>query len=216
MVHVKVCCIASTAEAELAKQYGAHALGFVSKMPAGDRWISDEQIQTIIAAHSDINRFLLTCQTDSAAIRRHLLKVGADTIQLVNELEISALSALRISLVETSIVQVIHVTGPEAVNNALRIESYVDAIVLDSGNLGGPTPSFGGTGSTHDWDISAKIVSEVNCPVYLAGGLGPDNVVEAIHHVQPYGVDVCSGLRIQGKLDETLVANFFEAVASAS
>jgi phosphoribosylanthranilate isomerase len=215
VVRVKICCIASREEAELAKRHGAHALGLVSRMPSG-RWISDDCIREIAAAHPDVSRFLLTCRTDPESIRRQALAAGTDTIQLVDRVELRDLAALRESLPGISLVQVVHVTGPAAIAEARRVEPYVDAVLLDSGRPDDPVRSFGGTGRAHDWDVSAQIVRELACPVFLAGGLGPDNVGAAVGRVQPYGVDACSRLRPNGPLDENVLARFFAAVAEAS
>jgi phosphoribosylanthranilate isomerase len=185
-------------------------------MPSGDRWIPDDTIREIAAANPNVKRFLLTCQTDPLSIQQQVLEAGTDTVQLVNKLELSALAILRNKLHNKSIVQAVHVTGPESVTDAKAIEPYVDAIILDSGKLDTPTPTFGGTGSTHDWHVSARIVNEVKCPVYLAGGLGPDNVADAIHQVKPYGVDVCSRIRKNGQLDEPLLCDFFRAIRTAT
>jgi phosphoribosylanthranilate isomerase len=215
VVHVKVCCIASLEEAELAKRYGAYALGLVSSMPSGERWIPDARIREIAAAHPDVKRFLLTCRTDPDSIRRQTLEAGTDTVQLVDRMEIPDLVALREGLPGISLVQVVHVTGPAAVAEARRVEPYVDAVLLDSATPDGPVRTLGGTGNAHDWAVSAQIVRELGCPVFLAGGLGPDNVAEAIHRVRPSGVDVCSRLRPNGRLDEALLARFFAAAVGA-
>jgi phosphoribosylanthranilate isomerase len=216
VVRVKVCCIASLEEAELAKRHGAHALGLISAMPTGERWIPDARIREIAAAHRDVRRFLLTCRTDPESIRRQTLEAGTDTVQLVARMELPDLTALREGLPGISLVQVVHVTGATAVAEALRVEPYVDAVLLDSGTPDGPVRTFGGTGNTHDWDVSARIVRELACPVFLAGGLGPDNVAEAIRRVRPFGVDACSRLRPNGHLDEQLLAQFFSAADAPS
>jgi len=110
---------------------------------------------------------------------------------------------------------VVHVTGEEAIERALEVVPNVDAILLDSGNPNLPERELGGTGRTHDWRISRRIREKVNVPVFLAGGLRPDNVAAAIQEVQPFGVDVCTGVRSEDCLDEAKLAAFFESVYSA-
>jgi len=215
MVRVKICCIRSQQDADLAKRYGADAIGFVSWMPSGGGQISDREIHQLAAANPEIDRFLLTCRTDPDEIRRQVLEAGTDTVQLVDNVEPRSLERLRVAIPDVSLVQVVHVTGPEAVARAREVEPYVDSILLDSGSPDGPARTFGGTGNAHDWRISAQIVEQVDRPVFLAGGLGPDNVAEAIAAARPDGVDVCSRLRRNGHLDESLLARFFEAVAGA-
>ena len=73
---------------------------------------------------------------------------------------------------------------------------------------------LGGTGRTHDWTISGRIVAGVEKPVFLAGGLNPENVREALEIVQPFGLDICSGVRTDGSLDERKLSKFLEQVAA--
>ncbi len=102
----------------------------------------------------------------------------------------------------------------DAIQEAREVAPEVHAILLDSGNPNLQEKELGGTGRTHDWDISRRLKESVNLPVFLAGGLREDNVVEAIRTVKPYGVDVCSGVRTDGNLDEKKLAAFFERVNS--
>jgi len=74
---------------------------------------------------------------------------------------------------------------------------------------------LGGTGRTHDWSLSRRIRDAVDIPVFLAGGLNAGNVSRGIAQVSPYGVDVCSGLRVDGALDEVKLRDFMRAVQEA-
>ena len=211
MVRIKICCIRSQEEAEIVQRGGADAMGLISWMPSGDRFLSDRQIHDLAAASPNVERFLLTCKTNPDEIRRQVLDAGTDTVLLVERMTKTDLERLRVKLPGVSLVQVVHVTGPAALQEALDVERHVDFILLDSGNPEGPDRTLGGTGNVHDWKVSREIVRAVRCPVYLAGGLGPDNVAEAIAEVQPFGVDVCSRLRPQGSLDEGLLTQFLHA-----
>ncbi|MEW5842008.1 MAG: hypothetical protein AB1775_01955 [Bacteroidota bacterium] len=73
----------------------------------------------------------------------------------------------------------------------------------------------GGPGRTHDWQISRKIRESIQVPMFLAGGLNSNNVTDAIAQVNPFGVDVCSGVRTNGKLDEQKLKSFFEQIRKA-
>ncbi|MFQ5690728.1 MAG: phosphoribosylanthranilate isomerase [Gemmatimonadota bacterium] len=217
MTRVKICCIGSIEEAELAVRHGAHALGLVSWMPSGPGVIPDARIRDIAAAvPPGIHTFLLTCRRDPDEIAAQQCRAGVDTVQLVDRMSVADLVALRTKLPGISLIQVVHVTGEGAIAEARRVEPYVDAILLDSGTPDAARRELGGTGRVHDWSISTKIVRNVASPVFLAGGLGPDNVAEAIRRVRPHGVDVCSGLRPRGHLDEALLGRFFRAVRDAS
>jgi phosphoribosylanthranilate isomerase len=108
---------------------------------------------------------------------------------------------LKAALPGVRIVQVIHVIDERSVDEALVISEMVDAILLDSGNPKLKIKELGGTGRVHDWKLSKQIREKSKCPVFLAGGLSPENVRQAIEEVQPFAVDVCSGVRTDGNLD---------------
>jgi len=210
---VKICCIASVAEAWMAIEHGASAIGLVSAMPSGPGPIAEELIAEIAApVPPGVASFLLTCKQDVASIIDQQRRTRVNTIQICDRLVDGTYEDLRQALPGISLVQVIHVTGPEAVHEALAISSHVDAILLDSGNQSLKVKELGGTGRTHDWELSRAIRESVEVPVYLAGGLKPENVAEAIRAVGPFGVDVCSGLRTDGRLDEVKLKSFFAAI----
>ena len=210
---VKICCIASVAEAWMAIEHGASAIGLVSAMPSGPGPIAEELIAEIAApVPPGVASFLLTCKQDVASIIDQQRRTRVNTIQICDRLVDGTYEDLRQALPGISLVQVIHVTGPEAVHEALAISSHVDAILLDSGNQSLKVKELGGTGRTHDWALSRAIRESVEVPVYLAGGLKPENVAEAIRAVGPFGVDVCSGLRTDGRLDEVKLKSFFAAI----
>ena len=210
---VKICCIASIAEAWMAIEHGASAIGLVSAMPSGPGPIAEELIAEIAApVPPGVASFLLTCKQDAASIIDQQRRTRVNTIQICDRLVDGTYEDLRKALPGISLVQVIHVTGPEAVHEALAISSHVDAILLDSGNQSLRVKELGGTGRTHDWALSRAIRESVEVPVYLAGGLKPENVAEAIRAVGPFGVDVCSGLRTDGRLDEVKLKSFFAAI----
>ncbi len=214
VTRVKICCIGSPAEAALAVRYGASALGLVSEMPSGPGVIAEELIALIAArVPPGVASFLLTCQQDAAEIIAQQRRTGANTIQICDRLEHNAYKILRRELPGVALVQVVHVAGPESVEEAINIAPHVNAILLDSGNQQLAVKELGGTGRTHDWEISRRIREAVSVPLFLAGGLNAANVAEAIRRVGPFGVDVCSGVRTEGKLDETKLAAFFRAVA---
>ena len=212
---VKVCCIASEEEAALAVRLGASALGLVSRMPSGPGPIPESRIRDIVrTVPPGVATFLLTCETTAKPIIAQQRFCGTNTLQLVDEVEAGVHAELRDALPGIAIVQVIHVQGDDALRQASAVAEVVDAILLDSGNPSLSTKELGGTGRAHDWAVSRRIRDSVDVPVFLAGGLNPGNVAAAISQVAPFGVDVCSGLRTNGKLDETMLANFMRAVTS--
>lgn len=216
MTRVKICCIADLAEAWMAIRAGASAVGLVSSMPSGPGVISEERIAAITAELPPaIGSFLLTSAQSTAAIIAQQRRCGANTLQLVDRLVEGSYQEIRQALPGIAIVQVIHVTGPEAVDEAQRVAPEVHGLLLDSGNPRLAVKELGGTGRTHNWEISREIVQSVARPVFLAGGLNPANVGEAIRMVRPYGVDICSGVRTAGALDADKLTAFMAAVRSA-
>ncbi len=214
---VKICCIASVDEAALAVQCGASALGLVSSMPSGPGVISDERIAQIAATvPSAIGTFLLTSRQKVAGIVEQQRFCRTNTIQICDHLTVGTHRDLKGALPGVSLVQVVHVTGPESVEEAAQVAAHVDAILLDSGNPKLAVKELGGTGRTHDWSLSRAIRERIAIPLFLAGGLTPENVGEAIEEVGPFGLDVCSGVRTDGELDATKLNRFFAAVQIAS
>ena len=198
----------------MAIDHGASALGLVSEMPSGPGPIPEDLIKEIAAVVPPaISSFLLTCRQDVDAIIGQQRRVGVNTIQICDRLEKGSHERLRKALPGISLVQVIHVTGPESVDEAVAVAPDVDAILLDSGNQTLAIKELGGTGRVHDWRLSARLREAVGVPLFLAGGLKPANVADAINQVRPFGVDVCSGLRTDGKLDEEKLGSFFKAIA---
>jgi len=217
MVRIKICCINSIEEARIAVNFGASAIGLVAKMPSGPGPIPDELIREIASTvPPPVATFLLTSETSVNEIIKHHQRTNTNTIQIVDSLSEGTHARLKSALPSIKIVQVIHVIDENSVTEAIRISESVDAILLDSGNPGLKVKELGGTGRVHNWELSRKIRMNSKCPVFLAGGLKPENVKEAIEAVRPYGVDVCSGVRTDGNLDIQKLENFFNEVLQVS
>jgi phosphoribosylanthranilate isomerase len=207
---VKICCNKSVEEAWLAINYGASAIGLVSDMPSGPGVITEDSIREIAAAvPPGISTFLLTCKQDAAAIIAQQRYCRTNTIQICDRLENESYQELRAAMPGIALVQVVHVTGEESVTEALNVAPYVDAILLDSGNQSLPVKELGGTGRTHDWRLSRKIRERAEAPIFLAGGIKPENVREAVSQVGPFAIDICTGVRTNGKLDEKKLSALF-------
>jgi len=204
---VKICCIASVHEAWTAIRAGASALGLVSAMPSGPGVIADEVIAEVAAAAPPgVAAFLLTSALDADTIIGQQRRSGANTLQLVDAVPHAEIARIRAALPGIAVVQVIHVTGPESVDEAIAVAPLVNAILLDSGNPALAVKELGGTGRVHDWELSRRIREAVPVPLFLAGGLRPDNVAEAVARVGPFGLDVCGGVRTGGALDPDKLA----------
>jgi phosphoribosylanthranilate isomerase len=210
---VKVCCITSPAEARLAVAAGAAALGLVSAMPSGPGVIDEDAIARIAAdVPPPVATFLLTSRPDVTTIVAQQRRTRTSTVQLCDRLTRGSYAELREALPGVRLVQVIHVEGPEAVDEAAFAAGHVDAILLDSGRPSLGVKELGGTGRRHDWSVSRRVREAVAVPVFLAGGLRPENAAEAVQAVGPFALDVCTGVRTQGSLDPAKLERFFAAL----
>jgi phosphoribosylanthranilate isomerase len=212
-LRLKICCIASREEAAIAVAVGADAIGLVGAMPSGPGPIADETIAEIVpSVPPPVMPFLLTSETRAADIHAHATRTGVATVQIVSHVAPETLADLKAYAPELRLVQVVHVDGAETIELAEAYAQRADALLLDSGRPNAAVAELGGTGRRHDWNISAQIVARVRIPVFLAGGLNPGNVREAAAAVQPFGVDVCSGLREDGALVPERAAAFARAL----
>lgn len=212
---VKICCIGNIEEARLAIGFGASAIGLVSAMPSGPGVIAEDLIAHIAQqVPPPIGTFLLTsCRTVDEIVAQHA-RCRTNTIQICDQLSDGQYSDLRAALPGISLVQVIHVRRAESVDEAIKVAPKVDALLLDSGNPTLPIKELGGTGRVHDWTISRRIREVVAKPIFLAGGLTPENVGQALQQVEPFGIDVCTGVRTHGRLDPGKLKAFFGRIGA--
>ena len=212
---VKICCIASVDEAGLAIRAGASALGLVSEMPSGPGVIPWETIaQVARAVPPPVATFLLTSSQNASEIVAQQRRCGTTTVQICDRLTTGSYDELRRGMPGIGIVQVVHVRDASSLDEAVDVARNVDALLLDSGNQSLAVKELGGTGRVHDWRLSARIREAIGVPLFLAGGLRADNVRDAVRDVAPFGLDLCSGVRTNGALDEVKLARFFAAVMS--
>ena len=216
MVKLKICCINSHDEAKIAISVGADLLGLVADMPSGEGMIEDHKIREIAASIKSFkNSVLLTSRTDAESIIEHHKETITSHIQIVDYIDVKNYQEIRKSLPDIKLIQVVHVEDESSYSLAMNFSNYVDFILLDSGKPSAKKRTLGGTGDTHNWNISKKIVRDCSIPVYLAGGINHSNVVEAIQKVKPYGIDLCTGLRTNNKLDKNKLNVFMEAIKRA-
>ncbi len=208
--------MASVEEARLAVRLGADALGLVSAMPSGPGPIEEALIAEIVATvPPPVATWLLTSRQRAGDVIAQQRRCRANTLQLVDAVPPDDLRRLRDALPGVALVQVIHVMGPASLDEAAAVAPLVDAVLLDSGNPTLAVKQLGGTGRVHDWSVSAAIREALPIPVFLAGGLGAANVGDAVRTVRPFGVDLCSGVRTDGRLDEGKLAAFLDALHAA-
>ena len=206
-IRVKICCMASPDEARMAAAAGADLVGLVGPMPSGAGIITPDACRRIAdAAPSWVTPVLLTSSDTAEEIEQEVRNAGVRAVQLVRHVHPSVHDELARRLPGVRRIQVIHVEDDGALGLLVAYSRRVEAFLLDSGS-----PSrheLGGTGRVHNWGISSAFTQASPIPVFLAGGLTPMNVGDAIRHVRPFGIDVCSGLRTDGKLDQSKLAAF--------
>ena len=200
----------------MAIRFGADCLGLVGAMPTGPGPIPDIEIATIARSVSPgVSTFLLTSRTEPADVVAHVQACGTSVVQIVDSVPRATYTALREACPAVRIVQVVHVEDAAALDTAASLTGDVDAVLLDSGRPNAAVRELGGTGRSHDWRISRRVVEASSVPVFLAGGLAPENIAEAIQTVRPFGVDLCTGVRTEGRLDPVLLGRFMEKVREA-
>jgi phosphoribosylanthranilate isomerase len=211
---VKICCTASPSEVRACAVAGADAIGAVGPMPSGPGSVDDEIARAVIAAAPPgVTPFLLTSEHTLDEVVRHVRATRAPVVQLVRHVDPRLHLELRDALPAVKIVQVIHVENETAIELARGYAVTADALLLDSGSP--QADELGGTARAHDWKLSRQIVSLVDKPVWLAGGITEANLAEAIEVVRPFGLDLCSGVRTMGKLDLGKLESLFAALRSA-
>jgi phosphoribosylanthranilate isomerase len=212
---IKVCCIASIQEARLAIEAGADALGLVGAMPSGPGPIPDAKIAEVaVFTPPPVATFLLTSEQRADAISAHVRRTHPTTVQIVSH--INPAESARLAELEPHVRRVqIHVEGPSVLDLITAYVPYVHAFLLDSGRPRATTPELGGTGRQHDWEVSAEFVRASPLPVFFAGGLSAANAEDAIGRVRPFGLDLCSGVRTNGRLDAGKLSAFVRAVRQA-
>jgi phosphoribosylanthranilate isomerase len=213
MPRLKICCIQDEAEAALAVSVGADLLGLVGRGLSGPEVIDDDDRIAAIAdaVPPGVVAVLLTREADPDALAAQVVRTRVGAVQICDAVPPAAWAAVRRAAPGVRILQVVHVGGPDALDDARAVAPHVDAVLLDSGTPQGATPAYGGTGKTHDWSISAAIVRAIDRPVFLAGGLTADNVAEAWATVRPFGLDLCTGVRTGGRLDPAKLTAYVAA-----
>jgi len=214
-MRVKICGIRSIDEAKGVIEAGADALGFHIELEQSRCPVAAATASGIISKLPPfISSVVVTSETDPKKLVRIMESTGATTLQLHKEVSPEMVNAVKTVFFSTKIYVAISVTGAESIAIAKTFEDSADTVILDTMNQ--ETGARGGTGKTHDWTISKKIVESTLFPVILAGGLNRDNVADAIKAVRPYAVDVNSGVSNPGGTkDFSKVKAFVERAKSA-
>jgi phosphoribosylanthranilate isomerase len=206
MVRVKVCGVTREADLRAVEAAGADAVGVIADVPVETpREVSLDRAGALLgAAPPFLTTVLVTMPADAGAAVAAARAADPDVLQVHGELDPSALKRVR----EETGVRVVPVVSPGDPARAREVAAAAAAVLVDTpGTDGG-----GGTGRTHDWAATRDLAASLSVPVVLAGGLVPGNVGEAVRTVQPYGVDVASGVEREGGVkDHDAVAAFVRA-----
>ena len=198
---VKICGITNIEDAMQAISIGADALGFqVGMRHKTEDEVSPEEAKAIVASLPPFVSYVMVTHLQDAKTIISLLKLiqKTTTLQLHDDdIDLKEISAIREKIPSVRIIKAIHVVVDRSDSPLQKLHNYdgiADALILDSVNM--KEDRIGGTGMTHDWTLSKKMVDNSHLPVILAGGLTQDNVQYAIRSVGPYAVDVNSGVKI--------------------
>ncbi len=212
-MRVKICGVTSVEDALMCSKLGADAIGTIVEVPVDSpRTLSRDRAREIHSSLGKTIERVIVVMPQSAEEALELYEhIEPDSIQLHGREDLDLAKEIRGSI-PCRLVKTIHVGNSSALEEALRFSEVCDAILLDT-----PSRHLGGSGKTHDWELSRAIVREVGVPVYLAGGLNPSNVVRAIRAVGPSGVDVSSGVESRlGKKDREKVKRLIENAKASS
>jgi phosphoribosylanthranilate isomerase len=212
-IRTSVCANQSTADVAACVAGGVDAVGVLVQVShRAEDAVSLDKARTILRRVPPfVGRYAVTHATQLSDLLT-LAELPIDTIQLHGAVDLSTATQLRALRPDIRLLRAVHVTDHEPTGTR-PWEGVVDGFVLDSVDLA--NDRIGGTGRTHDWTISAKIVSNAQVPVVLAGGLTPENVAEAIARVGPWAVNVNSGVERDGVKDPDLVERFVRGTHGA-
>lgn len=209
---VKICGNASLNDLKIALSAGADAVGFIT----GTNYKSEDAVtkscakKLVLSLPPFVASVAVTHLQNPQDLIDIIDETGCSTLQIQNDVSLEDMDIVKNGLPHTKIIKAVHVTGIEAIEKAEMFSKTADAIILDTKT----ETRIGGTGITHDWNISAEIVKRLNKPVILAGGLSPSNLAEAIEKVKPYAVDVHSGVKKNGARDFYLTKSFVDIAHS--
>lgn len=195
MTKVKICGVTNVEDALASISFGADAVGFlVGRVHSSTSvFLSPEQAAEIVARLPPFCSSVLVTHLSRPEDVLPILKIAnVTTLQLHGNTAPQEAIEIKRKIPFLKIYKAIHVFDESALQEGKRYVGCVDGIVLDTAIRA--TGQVGGTGQTHDWGISKSVVRSSGLPVILAGGLNPENIIDAIRTVQPYGVDVNSGI----------------------
>lgn len=194
-IKVKICGVTNKEDAHLVVDSGADMLGMIVDVPVETpRKISIDEAEEISKEIGDaLDIVVVLCPGSVGEVETVVRRIDPFGVQLHGFESEEFLKSVREALPDVKLIKTVHVAENGTIHGVMPEEDYVDFILLDTFSA-----QIGGTGKKHSWAKSREIVEHSAIPVILSGGLKPENVEEAIKEVQPYGVDVASGVESSG------------------
>lgn len=204
-MRIKICGITQPDQGCAIATMGATALGFIC-VPASPRYVTPDQIRAVVEQlPENIDRIGVFASTSCEEIAKTVASSGLNAVQLHGDESLEFCYHLRSVLPNVEIIKALRVGSLQALEQADVYTTCVDTLLLDAYH----PQQLGGTGKTLDWANLQQF--QPSCPWLLAGGLTPDNVLDALNQVRPNGIDLSSGVeRAPGDKDLSKVAQLFE------
>lgn len=209
-MRIKICGITQPQQGKAIANLGATALGFIC-VQSSPRYVSAEQISAVLEQLPEaVDRIGVFADSTLEEICQIVAASGLTGVQLHGDESPSFCGQLRQVLPEVEIIKALRVRNAETLDKAATYMSQVDSLLLDAYH----PQALGGTGKTLDWIALQRF--QPSCPWLLAGGLTPDNVLDALNQLRPTGIDLSSGVeRAPGDKDLDKVALLFEQLRLA-
>ena len=198
-VRVKICGITREEDLAIAVAAGADAVGFIVGVASSPRNLTLKEAEKLIKQVPIFVDSVVVTVTNSINLLSKIYgKLRSDALQIHGE-NLSEASIIREKIHDTRLVKAVYMKTGNVIKNAMEASSSFDAVLLDSFVYG----KYGGTGIVHDWDLSKRVKQVIHPkPLILAGGLNPENVKDAIRAVQPYAVDVSTGVESRPRIKD--------------
>ncbi|MBW4688224.1 MAG: phosphoribosylanthranilate isomerase [Komarekiella atlantica HA4396-MV6] len=208
-MRVKICGITQPQQSVAIASLGATALGFIC-VPTSPRYVTTLQICAAVAQlPENIDRIGVFANASIPEISQTVVDSGLTGVQLHGDESPEFCYKLRQYLVNVEIIKALRIRSLEHLDTAANYSKYIDTLLLDAYH----PQQLGGTGQTLDWTMLEQF--SPSCPWFLAGGLTPDNIVEALSQVNPSGIDLSSGVeRTPGDKDLDKVAKLFQRLGT--
>ena len=210
---IQIAGLSTAEDVAFAFEEGVDSVGFTVGLPDGPHdGLTEEMVGTIVDGLPPLLAAVtITYERTLGGLLRMLRTCRTPVLQAHGAHDRDTILRLKGEMPHLKVIKSITVTDRDsALGEVSAWESVADCLILDS--LDSLSGRLGATGLVHDWNISRGIVEISSLPVILAGGLTPENVAEAIDAVRPWGVDVHTGVEIDGRFSRERLSAFVREV----